>query len=108
MVSAISRSRITVIDRASTIYSRINAIAGGKTVTNSGTITLDGATGISSGRDVTNSGSIVQASGGRVAIGISGVTNLTNSGTIDVAGTAVELSDTYNSTIINSDRSGRL
>ncbi|WP_271301158.1 autotransporter outer membrane beta-barrel domain-containing protein [Sphingomonas sp. CV7422] len=95
---------ITVVDRVANAYSRINAIAGGKTVTNSGTITLDGATGILSGRDVTNSGAIVQASGGRVAIGISGVTNLTNSGTIDVAGTAVELSNTYNSTIINSGR----
>ncbi|MEI5687907.1 autotransporter outer membrane beta-barrel domain-containing protein [Sphingomonas kyungheensis] len=95
---------ITVVDRALTAYSRMTAIAGGKTVTNSGTITLDGATGISSGRDVINSGSIVQASGGRVAAGISGVTNLTNSGTIDVAGTAVELSNYYVGAIVNSGR----
>jgi hypothetical protein len=95
---------ITVRDRVTPSYSRINAIAGGKSVVNSGTITLDNATGVSGALSVTNSGSIVQAAGGGAATGISGVSDVTNSGTIDVAGTAVALTSYAYGTITNSGR----
>jgi hypothetical protein len=95
---------ITVRDRVTPSYSRINAIAGGKSVVNSGTIMLDNATGVSGALSVTNSGSIVQAAGGGAATGISGVSNVINSGTIDVAGTAVALTSYAYGTITNSGR----
>ncbi|RZM37180.1 MAG: autotransporter outer membrane beta-barrel domain-containing protein, partial [Sphingomonas sp.] len=95
---------ITVRDRSSTIYSRIAAIAGGKSVTNSGTITLDAATGVSGANSVTNTGSILQATSGAPATGVINATILTNSGTIDVAGNAVQIG--YLSTKITN--SGRL
>ena len=93
---------ITVRDRATTIFSPIAAISGGKSVTNTGTITLDAATGVTGAQAFANSGSILQAAGGRAATGVSGVTSLTNSGTIDVAGNAVLLS--YTGAITNSGR----
>ncbi|MDR6789733.1 hypothetical protein J2Y58_003108 [Sphingomonas sp. BE138] len=70
-------------------------------VTNNGTITLDGATGIGGAATVTNTGRIVQVEGGRTATGIAtfGTLDLTNSGTITVAGTAV---DTTRLTLDNS------
>jgi len=95
---------ITVRDRVTPSYSSITAIAGGKIVVNSGTITLNNATGVSGALSVTNSGSIVQAAGGGAATGISGVSDVTNSGTIDVAGTAVALTSYAYGTITNSGR----
>jgi hypothetical protein len=95
---------ITVHDRAIPSYSIITAISGGKSVINSGTVTLDNAIGISGALSITNSGTIVQAAGGGTAIGISDVTDLTNSGTIDVAGTAALLAGYNGGTITNTGR----
>ena len=95
---------ITVRDRATPNYSIIAAISGGKSVVNSGTITLDNAIGISGALSITNSGAIVQAASGGTAIGISDVTDLTNSGSIDVAGTAVMLAGYNGGTITNTGR----
>lgn len=81
---------IVANDRAGTFYSSVFAIVGGKDVVNSGTITLDGTIGVQSTAGLTNSGSIVQAAGGRAAAGVRGVRMLVNSGTIDVAGVAVQ------------------
>ena len=80
---------ITVTDTATTVYSRINAIAGGASVVNSGTISLGGANGVSAAKTFTNSGSIVQATGTPASVGVVNVKSLVNSGTIDVAGNAV-------------------
>ncbi|UYY77836.1 hypothetical protein [Sphingomonas sp. R1] len=70
----------------------VSAISGGANVTNAGTILLDGGTGISGSYtkpQIVNSGIIRQTSGGAKATGISGSFDLTNSGTIEVGGTAV-------------------
>ncbi|WP_235199578.1 autotransporter outer membrane beta-barrel domain-containing protein [Sphingomonas sp. RIT328] len=95
---------IIVRDRATPNYSIIAAISGGKSVVNSGTITLDNAIGISGALSITNSGAIIRAAGGGTAIGISDVTDLTNSGSIDVAGTAVMLAGYNGGTITNTGR----
>ncbi|MEG3178457.1 autotransporter outer membrane beta-barrel domain-containing protein [Sphingomonas sp. RB3P16] len=94
---------ITVTDTATTVYSRINAIAGGASVVNSGTISLGGSAGVSSAKTFTNSGSIVQAAGTPASVGVVNVGSLVNSGTIDVAGNAVLASYTTAS-ITNSGR----
>jgi|GEM_PF-567445 len=94
---------ISVADTRSNNYYTLAAISGGKAVTNDGTITLNGATGIQSARAVTNTGRIVQATGGRAATGVSGFTSLVNSGTIEVAGNAVVM-DYSSGTIDNSGR----
>lgn len=110
----VNAGTITVRDTRSpiyTIYSQITAISGGKNVTNDGTITLDGAIGIRGGQSITNTGRIVQATGGRAATGINGFGSLVNSGTIEVAGTAVQLDYYYNSMSNNGstvDNSGRI
>jgi len=94
---------ISVADTRSSTYGQLTAISGGKSVTNDGTITLNGAAGIQYAKSITNSGRIVQASGGRAATGVSGFTTLVNSGTIEVAGTAV-IMDYTTGTIDNSGR----
>ncbi len=114
--SFVNAGTIVATDRATLMYSQFAAISGGfassfdggTVVTNSGSIILDGTVGISGGRTVTNSGSIVQAPGGRAATGIRtsgsfGATTIVNSGTIDVAGAAVE-TDYYSAAIDNSGR----
>ena len=75
------------------------------TVVNDGTISLDGATGISEALKVTNNGTISQVAGGRVSNGIfswSGV-NLTNYGSIEVAGNTVGSSSS-----VTVDNAGRI
>ncbi|MDZ7282982.1 autotransporter outer membrane beta-barrel domain-containing protein [Sphingomonas sanguinis] len=99
---------ITVRDTRSPVYSQIAAISGGKSVTNDGTITLDGVIGIRDAQSVTNTGRIVQAAGGRTATGISGFGSLVNTGTIEVAGTAIQLAYGYSSTGNTLDNSGRI
>ncbi|MES3106710.1 autotransporter outer membrane beta-barrel domain-containing protein [Sphingomonas aurantiaca] len=93
---------ITVRDRATTIYSPIYAIGGGKDVVNTGTITLAAAGGVSGARSFTNSGAIVQTGATASTAVISGVAAVTNTGTIDAAGTAILLS--YGNSIVNSGR----
>lgn len=97
---------ITVRDQSGQSYSQIAAIAGGQEVTNAGTITLDGAAGVQGAQRVVNTGTITQIAGGRAATGIrASYTSLAlvNSGTIDVAGSAV-LGDYYGLTVDNSGR----
>ncbi|MGK6317933.1 autotransporter outer membrane beta-barrel domain-containing protein [Sphingomonas sp. DT-204] len=94
---------LTVVDSASTIYSTIAAISGGKRVINDGTILLGATTGIQWALGIVNTGTITQVAGTRRATGIGGsFTTLTNSGTIDVDGIAVQIGS--NSTITNSGR----
>lgn len=96
---------ITVRDQSGQSYSQISAIAGGQEVTNAGTITLDGAIGVQGAQRVVNTGTITQIAGGRAATGIRASytsTTLVNSGTIDVAGSAV-LGD-YSLTVESSGR----
>lgn len=92
---------ITVVDRND--FSQTTAISGGKIVTNSGTINLDGGLSISgsSAQDAvfSNSGTIRQVVGGAVARGVSVGRLFDNSGTVSVAGNAVLLN--YGS-LINS------
>lgn len=92
----VNAGTITVRDTRSPVYGQIAAIAGGKSVTNDGTITLDGVVGIRGAQSITNTGRIVQAAGGRAATGINGFGSLVNSGTIEVAGTAIQLDYYYN------------
>jgi len=81
--------------------------ANGPRVVNTGTITLDGATGVSGVSRVTNTGTIAQAAGAaRAATGVrSGfeALALVNSGTIEVGGAAV-VADYYGLTVENSAR----
>lgn len=97
---------ITVLERRASVFGQIGAISGGKSVTNDGTITLDGAIGIQNARKLTNTGRIVQAAGSLAATGISGTEMIVNSGTIKVAGPAVLLNYSYSGrpTLENSGR----
>ena len=96
---------ITAINLAPAGYGQTSAITGGSIfsppyrggtqVTNAGTIILCGATGISGPPTIINTGSILQAEGARASTGIyyyggGNPATLTNSGTIDVAGIAVQ------------------
>jgi hypothetical protein len=82
---------ITLRDMAATILSPLVAIAGGNAVTNTGSISLSGGIGVRDARSFTNTGSLTQIAGGRAAQGVVNVASITNSGTINVGGTAVEL-----------------
>ena len=93
---------ITVRDRATTIYSPIYAISGGKAVVNIGTITLTGAGGVTGAQAFTNSGAIVQTVGASSPAVINGVSTVTNTGTIDATGTAI--TGGYGTRIVNSGR----
>jgi len=106
---------IVATDRRPTGYAPVAAIfggysfsAGGPQVTNSGTVTLDGAVGVSGAARVVNSGTIAQAAGAqRAATGVttgSYALTLVNSGTISVGGLAVQGSS--GGTVI--ENSGRL
>ncbi|WP_242153167.1 autotransporter outer membrane beta-barrel domain-containing protein [Sphingomonas sp. BAUL-RG-20F-R05-02] len=90
---------ITVTNRAAA--GSLTAITGGASITNAGSILLDGSTGISNFQPETlvNSGDITQVDGGAMANGITGPITVNNSGTIRVGGVAVEASG---STISNS------
>ncbi len=81
------------------------SVYGQGSVVNDGLISLDGATGISDAGTVTNSGTIRQIAGGRASNGIFTWSdlNLTNSGTIDVAGTAID-----GGSSMRIDNSGRI
>ncbi|WP_235515033.1 autotransporter outer membrane beta-barrel domain-containing protein [Sphingomonas sp. Leaf25] len=96
---------IAVIDRGPS-FQRAYAIAGGESIVNTGTISLNGGIGIGNSINVTNTGRIVQATGGLAATGLSNVRNLTNSGTIEVAGTAVQYGESYQATTLTN--SGRI
>ena len=101
--SFINAGTISVTDTRSPAYGQLIGISGGQSVTNDGTITLNGAIGIRSARNVINNGRIVQAAGGRTATGVSGFTSLVNGGTIEVGGNAIFME--YSSgTIENSGR----
>ncbi len=65
------------------------AIMGGKLVTNSGSIALDGATGISGTTRLINNGTVRQESDARSSSAIIGVSSIVNNGTISVDGTAI-------------------
>jgi hypothetical protein len=68
------------------------------TVTNAGSILLDGGFGISGGQ-IVNTGTITQIAGGASAGGVSGPFSLNNSGTISVGGIAVTA---YNGSVITN------
>ena len=93
---------ITVRDRATTIYSPVYAIGGGKDVVNNGTITLVNAGGLRGAQTFTNAGAIVQTGAASSTAVIGGVAAVTNTGTIDATGTAILLS--YGNSIVNSGR----
>jgi len=80
---------ITVTNRQSS--QPVAAVFSGKAITNSGLMTLDGATGISNSVSLLNTGSIVQAANGTTSQGVSGVTTIDNRGTISVGGIAVQI-----------------
>ncbi|WP_235525092.1 MULTISPECIES: autotransporter outer membrane beta-barrel domain-containing protein [unclassified Sphingomonas] len=95
---------IAVVDRGPS-FQRAYAIAGGESIVNTGTISLNGGIGIGNSINVTNTGRIVQTTGGLAATGIVNAVTLTNTGTIDVAGTAVQYDYSYSpATILNSGR----
>jgi uncharacterized protein with beta-barrel porin domain len=81
----------------------MSAIGGSGTVINSGSIKLDGGIGISdafgdfTALRVINAGTISQITGAANALGIIGVSDLTNSGTIRTGGTAVSLGSSFGS-----------
>ncbi|MDR6136423.1 hypothetical protein QE361_003430 [Sphingomonas sp. SORGH_AS802] len=82
---------IVARDRRTATYpsGRVAAVSGGTSVTNAGTLSLDGASGVVGTQSIVNSGRIVQAENGKAATGVTGFVSLTNSGTIEVAGPAV-------------------
>lgn len=89
---------ITVTDQQTLLYGpAVAAISGGQSVSNSGTINVGNAVAISSGLvnglTVSNSGSILQQPGTAPSVGLDGgysLLTLGNSGTIQVAGHAVQ------------------
>ncbi|WP_336965317.1 autotransporter domain-containing protein [Sphingobium aquiterrae] len=93
---------ITLVQAPHPYGLRIAAIGGGSAVTNNGRIILDGGAGIVGSLSAINSGTISQISGGATAVGVSGVRDLTNSGTIKTAGVAVGTGDSMPSTVRNS------
>jgi len=86
------------------------AITGGKSVTNSGNILLDGGIGITGSQSIVNTGTISQIAGGMNAIGVRlDTASLDNSGTISVGGNAVQLgSYYYGSNAVSLTNSGTL
>lgn len=82
---------ITLRELAANVFSPMVAIGGGDAVTNAGTIALSGGIGVRDAKSFTNTGSLTQIAGGRTAQGVLNVASVTNSGTINVGGTAVEL-----------------
>ena len=107
---------ITITDRAEQNPNEVAAISGAAVgtgsgsasqVTNSGRLSLNGAIGIRDTGTIVNTGTISQSTRNRTSIGVLGsssyATTLTNSGTINVGGVAVQ-SDTRGMTIANSGR----
>ncbi len=82
---------LTLRELAANVFSPMVAIGGGDAVTNAGTISLSGGIGVRDAKSFTNTGSLTQIAGGRTAQGVLNVASVTNSGTINVGGTAVEL-----------------
>jgi uncharacterized protein with beta-barrel porin domain len=93
---------ITLTQAANPYGGRATAISGGLEVVNNGQIVLNGGSAISSALTVINSGSILEVDGGASAVGMSSVSNLTNSGTIRVSGAAVYINEYGASAIRNS------
>ncbi len=109
---------ITITDRADLSPNEIAAISGAgvgvgtgsgsaSQITNSGRISLNGAIGIRDTGTIVNTGTISQSTRNRTSTGVLGnssyVTTLTNAGTINVGGVAVQ-TDTGSMTIANSGR----
>lgn len=107
---------ISITDRAELNPNEVAAISGAAVntgsgsasqVTNSGRISLNGAIGIRDTGTIVNTGTISQSTRSRTSIGVLGsssyATTLTNSGTINVGGVAVQ-SSTGSMTIANSGR----
>ncbi|MBB3691992.1 autotransporter outer membrane beta-barrel domain-containing protein [Sphingomonas sp. BK580] len=90
--SFINAGTIVVRDRAGANFGSIAGISGGKDVTNGGAILLDGGIGVAVNGRFVNSGIITQVAGGRTSTGVSGFSSFTvvNSGTIEVAGRAID------------------
>lgn len=93
--SFVNFGTISVNDPTYTIYTA--GIRGGTTVTNAGSILLDGGSGISTNGKIVNTGKIIQVDGGAIAVGVVNPESLDNSGTISVGGTAVTVSSYYGS-----------
>ena len=70
------------------------AIYGGASVTNAGRITLAGGVGIAAVAAVSNTGTITQT-GGFAATGVTGFTSFTNTGTVNVGGSAAQFGSYY-------------
>ncbi|WP_242121399.1 beta strand repeat-containing protein [Sphingomonas lacusdianchii] len=107
---------ISVTDRADLNPNEVAAISGAAVntgsgsasqITNSGRISLSGAIGIRDTGTIVNTGTISQLTRNRTSVGVLGnssyATTLTNSGTINVGGVAVQ-ADTRGMTIANSGR----
>ncbi|MGN7161564.1 autotransporter outer membrane beta-barrel domain-containing protein [Sphingomonas sp. SAFR-052] len=107
---------ISVTDRADLNPNEVAAISGAAVntgsgsasqITNSGRISLSGAIGIRDTGTIVNTGTISQLMRNRTSVGVLGsssyATTLTNSGTINVGGVAVQ-ADTRGMTIANSGR----
>ncbi len=107
---------ITIADRAELSPNEVAAISGAAVgtgsgsasqVTNSGRISLNGAIGIRDTGTIVNTGTISQSTRNRTSVGVLGssnyITTLTNAGTINVGGVAVQ-TDTGSMTITNSGR----
>lgn len=105
---------ITIVDRSTLQTNEVAAISGASAgsgtasqITNGGRISLNGAIGIRDAGTIVNTGTISQSTRNRVSVGVLGSssyrTTLTNSGTINVGGVAVQTA-TGGMTIANSGR----
>lgn len=86
--------KISVSGANSSFYT-VNAILGGASVINSGTISLSGAVGVNGAKTFTNTGAISQISGGAAAVGVKNASTIDNSGSIVTAGVAVHMTYDY-------------
>ncbi len=97
---------ISAASYASPYATAVTVIQGGDLIVNSGTITLDGVTGVANSAEFVNSGVLQQGQGARSSVGVSNVLEITNSGTISTGGYAIAIAG-YNAsntptTITNS------
>lgn len=112
----INSGTITIADRAELSPNEVAAISGAPVnagsgsasqITNSGRISLNGAIGIRDTGTIVNTGTISQSTRNRTSTGVLGSSNhtttLTNAGTINVGGVAVQTA-TGSMTITNSGR----
>lgn len=99
---------ITASEIGSPIYGPASAVRGGDSIVNDGTINVGNAVGVYLSRSLDNRGSILQIVGDAPATGVRDVALVTNSGTIQVDGIAIDNAYTSGTVRINNASGGTI